>query len=123
MKSVKFYVQVCKMGVWVKLMYLVCAYHPIPSYTILCHLVAFCTILIPFSRLAGGQLAGAPGVGLAVAQHLSAFDASMGAALWPRPETMQLGHSAAAPWGETGENMMGIQPQYKCIYNYIYIYI
>ncbi|CAL1170546.1 unnamed protein product [Cladocopium goreaui] len=37
----------------------------------------------------GGQLAGAPGVGLAVAQHLSAFDVSMGAALWPRPETMQ----------------------------------
>eukprot|EP00434_Breviolum_minutum_P003502 symbB.v1.2.003078.t1/scaffold169.1/size288995/6 len=36
----------------------------------------------------GGQLAGAPGVGLAVAQHLSVL-AQKGAAFWPRPETMQ----------------------------------
>ncbi|CAK9110150.1 unnamed protein product [Durusdinium trenchii] len=33
----------------------------------------------------GGRLAGSPGVGLAVAQHLAAFQT----ALWPRPETMQ----------------------------------
>ncbi|OLQ07173.1 hypothetical protein AK812_SmicGene9511 [Symbiodinium microadriaticum] len=37
----------------------------------------------------GGRLAGAPGVGLAVAQHLGALT-SRGAAPWPRPETMQL---------------------------------
>ena len=36
----------------------------------------------------GGRLAGSPGVGLAVAQHLSSFEAR-GAVLWPRPETMR----------------------------------